>query len=305
MKTLESLDLIVPKLGINSTKKITGGRDWSGYIQPSICYGYEDNSDPYWDSWYYDYLYNHADPDYGGGGGGGGVPSYDTSGDDDGHDDLSNITFGDNIDDSVKEQIKKFIQSLPEELQNQEVKIVIDPDLLKECSGSDGFSGIDDALFLYASHSLNSYGTDIIILRDVNQVSDLFEELLHVWQYNNCLDGESKLSNADRNAMEFQAAIIQSIDTLYNNPNNMDPLAAGLEGIIEKILNGFTDYDNSSFDINKFLSSISDTEWESYYDEWAKNSGYGDINENYDWNWKEILEMITGNNDVNHSSNPY
>lgn len=312
MRTLESLNLIVPKLGIDSTKRITGGRDWNGYLQPSICYGdNNNNSGPSWDSWYNDYLYDHADPDYGANSGVGGAPDYNGSGssDSDYDDDLSNITFGDNIDDSVKEQILKFIQSLPEELQNQEIKIVIDPELLKECSGSDDkdFSGVDDALFLYKSHNLNTHDTDVIILRDQNQIPDLFEELLHVWQYHNCLDGESKMSSADRSAMELQAAIVQTIDMLYNNPDNMDPVTIGLDEIIGKILNGFTDFDNSSFDINKFLSSISETEWETYYDEWSNNSGYGDINENYDWNWKEILEMIAGNNtsDVNHSSNPY
>lgn len=311
MKTLDSLNLIVPKLGIGDTRKIMGGQDyWGGYLQPSICNGDDYNSGSSWDSWYNDYQYDHADPDYGANSGAGGSPSYgggSYGGDYDDVDSSTRITFGDNIDDSVKEQIKQFIQSLPEELQNQEIKIVIDPDLLKECSGSDDFSGVDDAVFLYASHSLNSYSTDVIILRDQSQIPDLFEEFLHVWQYNNCLDGESKMSNADRSAMEFQAAIIQSIDMLYNNPDNMGPLTAGLDEIIAKILNGFTDYDNSSFDINKFLSSISDTEWESYYDEWAKNSGYGDVNENYDWNWKEALEMIAGNNtsDTNYSSNPY
>lgn len=303
MRTLESLNLIVPKLGIDSTKRITGGRDWNGYLQPSICYGdNNNNSGPSWDSWYNDYLYDHADPDYGANSGVGGAPDYNGSGSSDSDydydDDLSNITFGDNIDDSVKEQIQKFIQSLPEELQNQEIKIVIDPDLLKECSGSDDkdFSGVDDALFLYKSHALNPYDTDVIILRDQNQIPDLFEELLHVWQYNNCMGDESKMSKADRSAMEFQAAIVQTIDMLYNNPDNMDPVTIGLDEIIGKILNGFTDFDNSSFDINKFLSSISETEWETYYDEWSNNSGYGDINENYDWNWKEILEMIAGNN---------
>lgn len=305
MKTLDSLNLIVPKLGRDAARKITGGMD-GGYIQPSYCYGGSGSLS--WDSWYYDYLFNHYDPDYGENHDGGGGADYEGSYNDyDDSDDLSNITFGDNIDESIKEQIKNLIQNLPEELQNQEIKILIDSDLLKECSKSDNYSGIDNAAFLYASHHLNSYGTDIIILRDEDHIPALFEELLHSWQYNNSLDGESKIANADLSAMEFQAAIIEAIDVLYNNPYNSDTLPIGLGEIIGNIYNGFTDPENSSFDINLFLSSISDEEWKSYYEEWGQNGGYGIVNENYDWKWNEILEIVFGNgaSDVNHSSNPY
>lgn len=305
MKTLDSLNLIVPKLGRDAARKITGGTD-GGYIQPSYCYGGSGSLS--WDSWYYDYLFNHYDPDYGENYGGGGGADFEGSYNDyDDSDDLSNITFGDDIDESIKGQIKEFIQRLPEELQNQEIKILIDSDLLKECSKSDNYSGIDNAAFLYASHHLNSYGTDIIILRDENQIPALFEELLHLWQYNNSLDGESPILTADKSAMEFQVAIIESIIELYDNPDYKGPQPTGLGEILGNIYNGFTDYDNSSFDINKFLSSISDEEWKSYYEEWGKNGGYGILNENYDWNWNEVLEMIFGNgaSDVNYSSNPY
>lgn len=308
MRTLESLNLIVPKLGIDSTKRITGGRDWNGYLQPSICYGdNNNNSGPSWDSWYNDYLYDHADPDYGANSGVGGAPDYNGSGSSDSDydydDDLSNITFGDNIDDSVKEQIQKFIQSLPEELQNQEIKIVIDPDLLKECSGSDDkdFSGVDDALFLYKSHALNPYDTDVIILRDQNQIPDLFEELLHVWQYNNCMGDESKMSKADRSAMEFQAAIVEYINLLRDNPDYAGSNGFDLGDITTLIWNSYST-DNSNFDINHFLELVEESGgWQQYYDYWSDNNLLGDVSNDYNWMWESILNIIAPTSDTGGS----
>lgn len=237
MRTLESLNLIVPKLGIDSTKRITGGRDWNGYLQPSICYGdNNNNSGPSWDSWYNDYLYDHADPDYGANSGVGGAPDYNGSGSSgsDYDDDLSNITFEDNIDDSVKEQIQKFIQSLP-------------------------------------------------------------EELLHVWQYNNCLDGESKMSNADRSAMEFQAAIVEYIYNVYFSTEISATTTLGISMITDEISRLYSD---GIQDIKDFFNDITSMQWEMYYTEWEEEMLIGGINKDtYDWNWDLLINMFLSYND--------
>ena len=236
-------------------------------------------------------MYNHADPDYGGGGGGGGVPSYDTSGDDDGHDDLSNITFGDNIDDSVKEQIKEFIQSLPEELQNQEVKIVIDYDLMKYLSKATEDSYVNNAAFLYDGRIVNgvSIDGDTIILKDANNISDIFEELLHVWQYHNCWKNGANSDNTV-NAMEFQAEFIEVIYDYINTPDGLQ----SSDSLFKYDIMMFYEDNLSSFNLDtfmNFLNSISQERWEEYYKEWSdinkgKYTKTPDIDDTYyDWNW--------------------
>lgn len=296
MKTLDSLNLIVPKLGRDVARKITGGMD-GGYIQPSYCYGGSGSLS--WDSWYYDYLFNHYDPDYGENYGGGGGSGYEGSYNDyDDSDDTSNITFGEGVSVAVQEEILDYIETLPEEFQKLKIKIEINEELFQKLE-EEGKYGV--ALFLSAGRELNGtlYDEDTVILKSTEQIKDLFEELLHAWQYHNCWEDNANNNNTV-NAMEFQSDVIEVIMHYMTDPDGIYASPNGVTDLSMKICELY-DLDPSSFNADTlidFLNSISEEQWQEYYDSWtAANKGNynqsGVIDDSaYNWNWQKLLNAI-------------
>ena len=213
MKTLSSLDLRVPSLGIQSTKNLFGGY-YGGYINPSYCIGYTNDSDYFS---FFLWLWSQAEyiqerDDSAGGSGGvclGGDSYWDDNQDNHGYYFDPSMTSGD------RAIITNAMEALPEELQNQNVKIVVDPDLialLDEANGCflhEGFKkSLGDGTFLEINE-------DTIVLRSSANIDVLWEESLHQWQYNNCIHAplSLRISAEIQNAMEIQADIIEVLKT--------------------------------------------------------------------------------------------
>ena len=175
---------------------------------------------------------------------------------------------------------------MPEELQNQKVKIIIDADLMKEISGVDSVAEANFACYLHNDHAKNPYGEEVIILRDSEQIEHIKEELVHAWQYQNCVVG--KLTPEMVSSMEFQWSVIEMIDLsinaeeLFQSPVGIHSLASALYECINA---------DNSFDIDNFLE-INQSDWQKYYEEWSNNNNYGELNPNYNWNWEDILNLM-------------
>jgi len=235
MKTLQELDLHVPHLGVKQTCQTIGGypehdmkwgwgspypftyswdegsngdythneSDW-GDIAPAYCYpnhssDWDDCSGPSWST-----PDSYERDDFGGMGGG--DSNYDDNSGENGY----------YMDPSMSAKDAKIIsaamEDLPESLQHQEVKIVVDPDLLAS------FEPYSNACFLRKGATYTTLNgekititEDTILLRSAEVANKaLIEESVHQWATNNgCRLNGTNTGNIDY--MERQADIIEAI----------------------------------------------------------------------------------------------
>lgn len=229
MKSLSTLDLRVPSLGIRHTKNLFGGY-YGGYLNPSICYGdvsgHTNNSDYLWFVlWSQANYHQGGDDDYGGGSGGetGGIYNGQYNQNHNGYSFDSSISAGD------RAIITSAMESLPEVLQNQNVKIIIDSHVIEELNPyKAGYANFDveggNACFLYKGQVVKVDGKivtiseDTIYLRSADVAPQaLWEESLHQWQHYNCIQipflNSNNLYSSEfiNKGMEIQAKVIKEM----------------------------------------------------------------------------------------------
>mgnify|MGYP000378260499 CR=1 FL=1 len=75
------------------------------------------------------------------------------------------------------------------------------------------------------------------------------------------------MSNADRSAMEFQAAIVEYIYNVYFSTEISATTTLGISMITDEISRLYSD---GVQDIKDFFNDITSMQWEMYYTEWEE-----------------------------------
>lgn len=290
MKSLSTLDLRVPSLGIRHTKNLFGGY-YGGYLNPSICYGdvsgHTNNSDYLWFVlWSQANYHQGGDDDYGGGSGGetGGIYNGQYNQNHNGYSFDSSISAGD------RAIITSAMESLPEVLQNQNVKIIIDSHVIEELNPyKAGYANFDveggNACFLYKGQVVKIDGENVTIAEDTIYLRSadvafkaLWEESLHQWQHYNCIQNSFQSPDLVNNGMEVQADIIKGLMAFINGE------IEGSQLLSDDIINALLDENNIYYDyITGRLNVIS---FSSYLNSHLTPP------EGYDFCWEEVLSMF-------------
>lgn len=277
MKTLDQLDLHVPSLGVKSARKLFGGNYDGGYLDPAICYGSSsgmnwgwslDVLNSFWDS-FLNSFYNNNDGSNGQSGDS--VPFQIQP--------FHLYHYDEVVSDAERAWIDNVLDTLPEELQAQNFKIVIAPEYLR--------SHLAEGMFLPKGSTITWSNGEMLTLTEdtiflsTAQSADraLWEEALHMWQFyhNVNIPARLQLDPNMTSCMELQADVIEALVSYAREYSVYGTLSPDI------LPWQFMDTYNSStggYDLTALSSLLS-----SYYSD----------TDGFSYNWHDVLEMFFGN----------
>ena len=180
------------------------------------------------------------------------------------------------------------MEALPEILQHQQVKIVVDPDYLNT------FDPFANGMFIHEGQVHNGIKAleNLIVIRSIGLAEEcLWEEALHQWQYENSVE-TGFITTGIRQYMENQADIVALMIGIANGIN-VTSIKCGNIGRDSEITSAIQSYYSGSsgqYDLDAIESFLN-------------SSPKFLTGDDFDYNWHEVLDMFFGGHSQSLYSN--